>query len=497
VIRHTRTAQKLALPLVAVLVLLSTGGQSASAQAQQTYDTPVRVNLASGDSFFTVIESSDGALEAKVLDTEALFGYPEADDCVQAASGQCYTSDGTTELAIGFRGTGAETMAVLLTLTFTPNAGVSLSDAKLSVTTTLNPDPTRELFFNPSNGHYYEYVAEYEDAKTGGNRSFSWFDARDRAEELELTIGGTKYFGYLATVTDLEESTFVGKYVSASSVWFGATDWWEAINDGLELTGGDAFTGQTTGLKPSEGKWYWVTGPKDGRVQFWEGLGSNAGGGPVNDRFHAWQADSADPTKTEEPNDSGGEHFGLLNFTDRSPTSNWNDYPDGFAEGGFLAEFGPIDSDFVKTLSIETEFSIPELLARPAAVSRLALECTPDPVVPGALVTCEITRGDPGIDILWEASFNPVVASTGVTLDENGYGKFTFVAPMAARGQSIAVDLVGWGVSDSVLVTGDAIPNRLPAGGGPSGPAPGVLVAGLMLATGLGVARLRRGVVSV
>jgi len=130
-------------------------------------------------------------------------------------------------------------------------------------------------------------------------------------------------------------------------------------------------------------------------------------------------------------------------------------------------------------------------------VSRLRLECTPDPVAPGALVTCEVTGGDPGIDILWEADLGGVFATAGVALDANGRGTFTFRAPVGAAGRSIAVRLVDWSVTDAVLVTGDAIPNRLPAGGGPSGPAPGVLVAGLMLATGLGVARLRRGAASL
>lgn len=132
-------------------------------------------------------------------------------------------------------------------------------------------------------------------------------------------------------------------------------------------------------------------------------------------------------------------------------------------------------------------------VAQQTSVSTLALECTPDPVAPGALVTCEITGGDPGIDILWRASTDSVFASTGVTLDEFGRGTFTFLAPRGSAGQTIAVSLVEWGVSDTVLVTGTPVPNRLPAGGGPDGPAPALLVAGLVLASALGLSRLRRG----
>lgn len=131
--------------------------------------------------------------------------------------------------------------------------------------------------------------------------------------------------------------------------------------------------------------------------------------------------------------------------------------------------------------------------AQQTAVSTLAVECTPDPTVPGAVVTCEVTGGDPGIDILWRASTDSVFASTGVTLDEFGRGTFTFLAPRGSAGQTIAVSLVEWDVADTVLVTGTPVPNRLPAGGGPDGPAPALLVAGLVLASALGLSRLRRG----
>jgi len=125
-------------------------------------------------------------------------------------------------------------------------------------------------------------------------------------------------------------------------------------------------------------------------------------------------------------------------------------------------------------------------------VSNLALSCTPDPVVEGAVVTCEVTGGDPGIDVLWEADLGGVFATAGVTLDELGNGTFTFTAPPGSTGRSIAVRLVAWNVGDDVAVSGEAVPASLPAGGGPSGPAPALLVGALMAAVGLGLTRLRR-----
>jgi hypothetical protein len=44
--------------------------------------------------------------------------------------------------------------AALATLTFTPATGVVLSEARIQVNVTLNPGPSRALFYNPTNGHY-------------------------------------------------------------------------------------------------------------------------------------------------------------------------------------------------------------------------------------------------------------------------------------------------------------------------------------------------------
>ena len=97
----------------------------------------------------------------------------------------------------------------------------------------------------------------------------------------------------------------------------------------------------------------------------------------------------------------------------------------------------------------------------------LALDCTPDPVQPGATVSCEVSGGDAGIDILWRASIDAPFAEQGITLDARGRGTFTFRAPPGASGRLIDIDLVDWGVTDTVAVNGPAVPSSVPAGGGP------------------------------
>jgi hypothetical protein len=101
-----------------------------------------------------------------------------------------------------------------------------------------------------------------------------------------------------------------------------------------------------------------------------------------------------------------------------------------------------------------------------AAASTLALMCEPGSVPPGALVTCTVSGGDPSIDILWRASGSPVFASAGVTLDVDGSGTFSFRVPSSMAPGPVLVELVEWGRTATVTVTGPVLPARIPAGEG-------------------------------
>ncbi len=99
--------------------------------------------------------------------------------------------------------------------------------------------------------------------------------------------------------------------------------------------------------------------------------------------------------------------------------------------------------------------------------SALQLTCTPHAQVAGGMVTCTVTGGDAGIDILWRAAYNPVFAETGVTLDASGAGTFSFVVPAAALGEVLTVELVGWTAPMSLGVSSGPVPTSVPSGGGP------------------------------
>jgi hypothetical protein len=101
-----------------------------------------------------------------------------------------------------------------------------------------------------------------------------------------------------------------------------------------------------------------------------------------------------------------------------------------------------------------------------ATPSGPVLTCSPDPVTEGARVTCEVTSGDAGIDILWTAMIGGAAFDgRGVTLGPDGIGQFTFPAPAGSIGSTIEVELVDWNVTDTITVIGP-VPTLVPAGGG-------------------------------
>lgn len=122
----------------------------------------------------------------------------------------------------------------------------------------------------------------------------------------------------------------------------------------------------------------------------------------------------------------------------------------------------------------------------PVSSTPLALSCEGTRAI-GTMVTCTVTGGDAGIDILWRAAYNPVIAETGVTLDASGSGVFSFTVPAAAFGQPITVELVDWAAPVSIGVAGGPVPTSVPSG---EGPVPVWTLGLLALAGGLA---LRRG----
>jgi hypothetical protein len=123
-----------------------------------------------------------------------------------------------------------------------------------------------------------------------------------------------------------------------------------------------------------------------------------------------------------------------------------------------------------------------------ASSSSLAMSCDGTRAV-GTKVTCTVTGGDAGVEILWRAAYNPVFAEAGVTLDASGSGTFSFTVPAAALGEPVTVELVDWLAPVSLGVAGGPVPSSVPSGGG-SVPVWSFVMLALALAGGLVLRRM-------
>ena len=154
----------------------------------------------------------------------------------------------------GIRATARETVSISSKITSLPE-----------VSNTITPVNANGPFFNPVNRHYYQIIRN--------GAPIAWTDAKLAAEASQLN--GTK--GYLATVTSLQESTFLQeKFGVAFTAWIGASD------------------------RDQQGSWKWVTGPESG----------------TSLAFSSWLPGQPDGSTTED----------YAAYWDVLGTNGWNDF---------------------------------------------------------------------------------------------------------------------------------------------------------------------------
>lgn len=164
---------------------------------------------------------------------------------------------------------------------------------------------------------------------------------------------------------------------------------------------------------------------------------------------------------------SGGEWFLVL-----------DPVPGGYPYPVFTWEVEEVPAG--TSIISRTVFTVPPA-ADPVPASGPVLSCDPNDAAVGVTVTCTVTGGDAGINILWGATAGAdVIASTGVRLDSDGIGTFSFVVPVSALGLPIGVELVAWTSPIAVGVAGGPVPSTVPAGQGPALPAVIVLLLGVL-----------------
>lgn len=159
-------------------------------------------------------------------------------------------------------------------------------------------------FFNPDNGHYYEFVS---------SSGITWDQAKTDAESR--TLYGLN--GYLVTITSDSENTLITSMAGGNG-WIGASD------------------------ADSEGIWKWVTGPEAG-TQFWTG-DTNAGtnstsnyGSSYNGQYSNWA--SSEPNNADSSR--GGEDVAHFYYNGVN-AGKWNDFAatNNSAIAGYIVEYG-------------------------------------------------------------------------------------------------------------------------------------------------------------
>jgi hypothetical protein len=186
---------------------------------------------------------------------------------------------------ISFTGTLADANTALAAMTVT--TGSNNGDVEIRVSASLS---TENVYFNPINGHYYEYVSTPATTDcTDGVNTTCITNIEDAI--APKTLHGAK--GYWATITSEQENAFVGNYMDAPNIAIGLSD------------------------RETEGTWRWLYGPEKGEATFFN-----------------W-ADN-------EPNDyTSGEDYVVTNWQQNEALGFWNDYgrPEFGDELSYIVEY--------------------------------------------------------------------------------------------------------------------------------------------------------------
>jgi uncharacterized repeat protein (TIGR02543 family) len=163
----------------------------------------------------------------------------------------------TVSAPIGTNGTAANIKSFLNQISFAPKvAGVfPASTAKINISVYENHGV---LWENHPDGdiHFYEFVPTPV-------TTLSWSDAYNAAQASTVTTVGGVTHGYLATVTSIEEQTYIYNAIGQLPGWLGGT---RATIGGNKIDNESSIT--EAALQVSDGviEWYWACGPEAGLV---------------------------------------------------------------------------------------------------------------------------------------------------------------------------------------------------------------------------------------
>ncbi|MBD1942561.1 cadherin-like domain-containing protein [Coleofasciculus sp. FACHB-712] len=242
--------------------------------------------------------------------------------------------------------------------------------------------------FNAANGHFYEFVSA---------PGISWTNARTAA--AGRTILGIQ--GYLATVTSVQENSFIAGKLQGQRAWIGASD------------------------AATESVWRWVTGP-EGLENNGQGRIFSNGSTPANGQYFNWVAGQPD-------NFGGTEHYAHFWINNA-----WNDiFNTNTDQAGYVVEYGGLAGDPVlqptgnRTLTVTAVNDAPVLSTNTLSITEggtvtlsVANLSTTDPDTTGAGLTYTVSNVTGG---RFELIANQDVAITSFTHEDINTGKVRFV----------------------------------------------------------------------
>jgi hypothetical protein len=112
------------------------------------------------------------------------------------------------------------------------------------------------------------------------------------------------------------------------------------------------------------------------------------------------------------------------------------------------------------------------------SASVLSVACEPSAPSVGGRLSCTVSGGDPGVDILWRVRVGAQVLEGVVRPGEDGAGAFGVTIPKGTVGTLVSVELVAWLAPLEVGVVRGVVPTSVPAGSGPDPRAERPLVRG-------------------
>ena len=328
----------------------------------------------------TVVSSDDNDFDLADVDTDNLTVKITAEHgtlALGSSTGIAGTTSGTTIL---FSGTQADLEPALNSLSYRGDANFSGTD---SVTIQVSDDAgwtwqdyfvdEKGLFLNPTNGHYYQYIA--------GN--ISWAGAQMAAAEKSLF--GLN--GYLVTVTSAEENDFIKPKLGGNG-WMGASD------------------------VASEGTWKWMSGPEAGTTLGYSGWSDGEPNNSVNEDYAEFTDDSGwnDLSGAGDAGyvvEYGGEGFGTLGTaTLRVVVNAVNNAPTISGVSTAL------------TLAVEgTAVALDDFTVADAENDDLTVTLTPENGVIGGLT--DVDTNVAGIQLTGEAAtINTALAGATFTVDD-------------------------------------------------------------------------------